>query len=227
MSGNYSAVLFSGGLDSAVLLAQAAAGARGPVAALYVSVGFAWEREERAMAARLLATPPFAAVEWVELSFDMRDVFPATHWAVRGTPPGFDTPDEDVYLDGRNLILLSKAAVYMARRVTGSEAAVTLMLGPLEGNPFPDATPEFFAAMTRALSLGLGTAIAVDTPLSSMRKAEVIRRGRTLGVPLELTLSCMNPQDGRHCGRCSKCRERIHAFAEAGVPDPTVYRGRL
>src|SRR3954471_4569067 len=127
MSGKYSAVLFSGGLDSAVLLAEAIAARPPRLAALYVSVGFAWEQEERAMAVRLLATAPFAgAVRWVELSFDMRDVFPPAHWAVRGTPPAFDAPDEDVYLDGRNLILLSKAAVYASRAAGADASAVTL-----------------------------------------------------------------------------------------------------
>src|SRR4029078_9912692 len=83
----------------------------------YISVGFAWEDEERAMARRLFAAPPFTgAVEpMLELRFDVRDIFRAPHWAVRGEPPAFDTPDEDVYLDGRNVILLSKAAVYMSR----------------------------------------------------------------------------------------------------------------
>jgi len=42
-------------------------------------------------------------------------------------------------------------------------------------------------------------------------------------VPLELTLSCMNPDKGRHCGRCSKCRERRDAFLEIGAEDPTTY----
>ena len=56
-----------------------------------------------------------------------------------------------------------------------------------------------------------------------MDKSDVIRLGVELGVPLELTLSCMNPQEGRHCGRCSKCRERRDAFIEAGVDDPTIY----
>jgi 7-cyano-7-deazaguanine synthase len=229
MSANYSAVLFSGGLDSAVLLAQAAADARGgrpgPVVALYISVGFAWEREERQMLKRLIATAPFAGLRTpIELSFDMRDVFPETHWAVRGTPPAADTPDEDVFIDGRNVILLAKAAVYMAAAARPTPAAVTLLLGPLAGNPFPDATPEFFTATARALSLGLGIPIAVEAPLATMRKSEVIRRGVELGVPLELTLSCMNPKDGAHCGRCSKCRERSDAFREAGVTDPTGYR---
>lgn len=218
-SANNSAVLFSGGLDSAVLVADALRG--GPVRAIYVGVGFAWEPEERAMAARLFARPPFAGRidPPVDLRFDMRDVFAETHWAVRGEPPAFDTPDEDVYLDGRNVILLSKAAIYMARN-----GIARVLLGPLAGNPFPDATPEFFAAMSRALSLGLGTSIAIEAPFASLHKADVIRKGIELGVPLELTLSCMQPLDGRHCGRCSKCRERRDGFREAGVEDPTAYR---
>ena len=219
MSGKYIAVLFSGGLDSAVLAADARRD--GPVRAIHVGVGFAWEEEERAMAARLFAQPPFAGRigAMIDLRFDMRDVFPETHWAVRGAPPAFDTPDEDVYLDGRNVILLAKAAVYMARN--GIER---VLLGPLAGNPFPDATPEFFDAMSRALSLGLGAPIAIAAPFAGMHKSEVIRRGVELGVPLELTLSCMRPQDGLHCGRCSKCRERRDGFREAGIADPTRYR---
>jgi 7-cyano-7-deazaguanine synthase len=56
-----------------------------------------------------------------------------------------------------------------------------------------------------------------------MHKADVVRLGIELGVPLELTLSCMNPRDGMHCGQCSKCRERRDAFNEVGVADPTKY----
>jgi len=223
MPEKYTAVLFSAGLDSAVLLAEAVAH-RSPgerVRPIYVSVGFAWEAEERAMAARLFAAPAFdGRIEpLVTLSFDMRDVFPASHWAVRGVPPAFDSPDEDVYLDGRNVILLSKASVYMTREGIGR-----VMLGTLACNPFPDATPSFFAAMARALSLGLGTPMAIEAPFSTLHKADVIRKGVELGVPLELTLSCMQPKDGLHCGQCSKCRERRDAFREAGVDDPTPYR---
>ena len=223
MSDEYktTAVLFSGGLDSAVLVAERAR--EGPVVAIYVSVGFAWEAEERAMIQRLFAAPPLAGVVAppVELSFDMRDVFSPAHWAVKGTPPAFDTPDEDVYLPGRNVILLSKATAWLAARAT--PAPVRIFMGQLGGNPFPDATPEFLAAMARALSLGLAMPLAIETPFSSMHKAAVIRKGVELGVPLELTLSCMQPRNGLHCGECSKCRERRDAFAEAHVEDPTRY----
>src|SRR5882672_3648418 len=114
--GQGAAVLCSCGLDSAVLLADVARASAERIVPVYVSVGLAWEQEEMAMLDRLLRTPPFRGVEPVEkLRFDMRDIYPPTHWAIRGEPPGFDTPDEDVYLEGRNIVLLTKAAVFMAR----------------------------------------------------------------------------------------------------------------
>ena len=215
------AVLFSAGLDSAVLLAHAAATSpAATIQPIYVSAGLAWEREEIAMARRFLDAQAFSSrlAPLVTLAVDMRDVYPATHWAIRGEPPGYDTPDEDVYLEGRNVVLLSKASVFMARA-----RIPRILIGPLAGNPFPDATPDFFSAMARALSIGLAAPIAIEPPFVSMTKAEVIRLGRSLGVPFELTLSCMQPRAGRHCGRCSKCRERLEAFKEAGEKDPADY----
>jgi len=214
------AVLCSGGLDSAVLLADVARREpRKRVQPLYVSVGLAWEQEERAMLERLLHAQPFRqARPIVTLRFDMRDVYPPTHWAIRGEPPGFDTPDEDCYLEGRNIVLLTKAAVFMAR------ANLTrVFIGPLAGNPFPDATTAFFDAMGRALSRGLAAPIEIAAPFAELHKADVIRLGRSIGVPLELTISCMRPSAALHCGRCSKCRERRDAFREAGIEDPTQY----
>lgn len=211
------AVLFSAGLDSAVLLALAARD--GEAQPIYVRAGLAWEAQELGVAGPLLAAGLYRRVRpLVTLSVDMRDVYPPTHWAIRGQAPGFDTPDADVYIDGRNIVLLAKASVFMARANLGR-----VLLGPLAGNPFPDATPEFFERMAGALSAGLATRIAIDAPFVSMGKAAVIRLGAELGVPFELTLSCMQPLDERHCGRCSKCRERRDGFAEAGMADPTRY----
>jgi len=102
-----------------------------------------------------------------------------------------------------------------------------IAVGPLAGNPFPDATTEFFGAMAHALSLGLDYPLEIAAPFATMHKADVIRLGAELGVPLERTLSCMGPRDGRHCGRCSKCRERQDAFAECGLEDPAPYAERL
>jgi 7-cyano-7-deazaguanine synthase len=216
------AVLFSAGLDSAVLLAHAArANPAAPIQPIYVSAGLAWEAEERAMASRLLRSGAFdtRVSELVALTNDMRDVYPPGHWAIRGEAPAYDTPDEDVYIEGRNIVLLSKTSVFMARR-----GIARVLIGPLAGNSFPDATPQFFDAMARALSEGLGAPIGIEAPFARMDKADVIRLGRELRVPLELTLSCMQPRDGVHCGRCSKCRERIDAFKKAGGGDPTTYR---
>jgi 7-cyano-7-deazaguanine synthase len=155
----------------------------------------------------------------------MRDVYPPTHWAIRGVPPAYDTPDEDVYLSGRNLALLAKAGVIAARH-----GAHRIALGPLAGNPFPDARPAFFSAMATAISLALDHAIEIAAPFLEWEKAAVIRCGVALGVPFELTLSCMNPGiiDGlpHHCGVCSKCRERRDAFAAAGVSDPSAYANK-
>src|SRR5215468_3518943 len=94
-----SAVLLSAGLDSAVLAASEAR--RSHVQPIYVSSGLAWEAQELEALDRLLTTPPFASLApLAHLSFTVRDLYPPTHWALRGQPPAFDTPDEDVYLTG-------------------------------------------------------------------------------------------------------------------------------
>lgn len=219
-----SAVLFSGGLDSAVLLALELKRG-GTIQPIHVRAGLAWETAEARAIEQLVASPPFAGhvAPVASLAVDMRDVYPPTHWAVTGTPPGYDTPDEDVYLEGRNIILIAKAAMLCARLKLDR-----LALGPLLGNPFPDATPEFFATMARAMSLGLNRPLEVVTPFSALHKEDVIRLGAELSVPLELSLSCMNPHASatgapQHCGLCSKCRERRDGFAAAGLEDRTAY----
>ena len=214
-------VLLSGGLDSAVLAAHEARTYF--VHPVYVAGGLAWEDGEQRVIAALLGAPPFSnaghrIAPLARLEFSMRDVYPSSHWAIKGTPPAYDTPDEDVYLHGRNVALLSKAAVYAASRKISR-----LVVAPLAGNPFPDATAEFFAAFSRAVSIGLAAPIDIEAPFAHLHKEDVVRIGAELGVPFELTLSCMNPSGTTHCGRCSKCRERRDAFLAAGFEDPTAY----
>ncbi len=213
------AVLCSGGLDSIVLAADLAVHAR--VQPIYVASGLAWEAGERAMLAPALAAFPAAArldpLHVIDAS--VRDVYAPGHWSIVGTPPAWQTPDEDVYLVGRNIVLLSKTAVFCA--INGISR---IALAPLGGNPFPDATPAFYDAMADALSIGLAHRIAIEAPYREWTKADVIRRGQAVGAPMALTLSCMNPVDGVHCGACSKCRERHDAFVDALGSDPTIYR---
>ena len=209
-------VLFSAGLDSAVLLAEAAAQPEG-AQPVYISAGMAWEAAERAMAERFVSAlgPGAALGPLASLAVDMRDVYPSAHWAMRGEAPAYDTPDSDVYIEGRNIVLLSKAAVFAARA-----GLSRILIGTLGGNPFPDASAEFFEAFGRALAIGLDAPIAIEAPYAACHKEDVIRRGAERGVPFELTLSCMQPVNGQHCGRCSKCRERREAFVAAGLADP-------
>ena len=116
------------------------------------------------MIERLLASPAFAghgrAARDACSSTCATCILPS-HWAVRGEPPAFDTPDEDVYLDGRNIILLSKASIYMARH--GSRA---LLIGPLAGNPFPDATPDFSRRWRARFARASAHRLTIEAPFS-------------------------------------------------------------
>lgn len=214
-----SAVLCSGGIDSTVLLAQELAqGHR--TTPVHVRCGLAWEEAEARTLGRLLAAAPFAghADSLVTLTADVTDVYPPDHWARAGTPPGFNTPDADVYLEGRNLLLITKAAVWCRHH-----SVRRLVIGSLAGNPFPDATAEFFEAMSAVASRGLACELNVTAPLLTMKKRDVMALGRHLGVPLDKTLSCLNPGEGdSHCEACSKCRER----ADGDVGSATDGGGR-
>ena len=211
------AVLCSGGLDSCVLLIDLAR-RTGRAVPLFVRAGHPWEGAERAALGRFLdvvAEPAVAPPR--DLALPMGDVYGA-HWSMSGQgAPGWAAPDEAVELRGRNLVLLSKALVAAA-----IEGWPTVALGSLAGNPFPDATPHFFAAIAAVGSEALRSSLAVVAPYREFSKSDVIRRGADL--PLELTLSCLRPTpDGRHCGDCNKCRERVEAFAAANVADRTRY----
>jgi 7-cyano-7-deazaguanine synthase len=130
--------------------------------------------------------------------------------------PGAATPDEAVFLPGRNVFLLAKAIVWCHLRGIPAVA-----LAPLESNPFPDATPRFFESFTALVNEAVEGRVQVLRPYAGLHKNDVMRRGQ--GLPLELTFSCIKPQSGKHCGRCNKCAERKRAFADAGLADPTPY----
>ena len=211
------AVLASGGADSAVLVAESArAGAA--VHPVYIRFGLAWETTEETHLRRFLASLPaeLDVRQLVVLDLPIADVY-GSHWSVSGVEvPDEATPDDAVYLPGRNLLLLAKTSVWCA--LHGIEAVA---LGTLAGNPFADSSAAFFAGFGALAERALGERLSVSTPFAALTKAEVLERGRELA--LELTFSCMDPVDEQHCGRCNKCAERRKAFAEAGIGDRTAY----
>jgi 7-cyano-7-deazaguanine synthase len=213
-------VLASGGVDSAVLVADRAC--QGDmVQPIYIRFGLAWERAEEEHLRRFLDSLPAdcRALSLVALEFPVADVY-GSHWSVSGAEvPDEDTPDSAVYLPGRNLLLLAKSTVWCA--LNGFDL---LALGTLKGNPFADSGAEFFDGLASLASLALDRPLAVLTPFAGLTKVEVLERGRHLA--LELSFSCIDPREGEHCGRCNKCAERRLAFAAAGLADRTAYADR-
>ncbi|MBI4313562.1 MAG: 7-cyano-7-deazaguanine synthase [Candidatus Omnitrophica bacterium] len=210
------AALVSGGLDSAGMV-HLLVKKYAQVVPVYVRCGLKWEPAEQAALRRWLKSFPSVRVApLVVLQLPAGDLYEKRHWSRQGKPPARHHPDEAVYLPGRNLLLVTKAAVYCALHGIGRIA-----VGTLEGNPFPDATAKFWRALERALSAGLGKPVRLAAPLARMNKPDVIRQ-----APVNLlrdTFSCIHPVRRLHCGRCQKCGERQTAFVRARVHDPTRY----
>src|SRR5262245_6987647 len=207
------AVLVSGGLDSAVLLAEEAR-EHAEVIPLYVRFGLFWEEAELFHLRRFLEALVQPCVRPLQLlDLPVEDLY-GGHWSLTGVGvPGLGTPDEAVFLPGRNLLLLGKALLWCHLRGVPAVA-----LGLLRDNPFPDARPTFFTNYEALVEQAIGTRVRILQPYRDLSKADVLRRGRDL--PLQWTFSCIRPVFGRHCGGCNKCAERRRAFAEVGLPDP-------
>ena len=209
------AVLTSGGLDSAVLLAETAAG--GVAYPVYVEAGMVWEAAEKASLERFIAaagSPNIRPVTY--LSVPVAPLL-GGHWSVTGQGiPDYDAPDEKMYIPGRNILLIGLTAVWCSTHDVNR-----VVIGSLGSNPFPDATPGFFSAFADALSAGLDHRIVVEAPFSGLHKEDLIRRYRHL--PIHVTLTCADPDGDVHCGACNKCYERQSAFAEAGMVDKSQY----
>jgi 7-cyano-7-deazaguanine synthase len=213
------AVLASGGLDSSVLIADQARNAE--VFPIYVQFGLTWEATEcQALQSFLAAVKAPGVMPLTILSVAMGTMY-GDHWSVTGDGiPGLEEPDSSVFLPGRNILLIGLAAVWCS-----THGVSRIAIGSLGGNPFPDATPDFFRDFAHIVSTGLSHPVRVEAPFRDLHKSQLIQRFRDL--PLELTLTCMAPDGGKHCGHCNKCGERKLAFRQAGVPDHTVYSSRL
>ncbi len=223
------AVLAGGGLDSAVLCALLSSHCAS-VHPLFIRFGLLWEDAELAHFRKFLAAIQCSRIrEVVTLSAPMNDVYSSqggsnggSHWSLTGTGvPDAASEDSAVELPGRNLLLIAKSAVWCA-----AHDIHAIAMGILSGNPFPDATSDFFHRMEAAVSLALSHPVVVLRPFAELTKADVIGLG--VPYPLHLTFSCIDPvkaSDGEsiHCGVCNKCAERRRGFEDAKRPDPTPY----
>jgi 7-cyano-7-deazaguanine synthase len=211
------AALASGGLDSSVMLRELAV-REATVLPVYVRAGLSWERAEIHWLERFLAAAEIERVGRLEiLDLPVADLY-GEHWSLTARDvPGYASALDSNYLPGRNLLLLSKVAVFCALR-----EADAIAMAPLADNPFPDATAEFFRSFEATASQALDRPLAIELPFRHRSKSEVVRLGH--GLPLELTFSCIRPDGVDHCGDCTKCAERQLGFAAADVADPTRYR---
>lgn len=119
----------------------------------------------------------------------------------------------------RNAIMLSIACGFAES--AGAEGLVIAAHGG-DHTIYPDCREEFLQAMSQAMAAGTYAKIHLLRPFVSMTKGDIARQGARLGVDYARTWSCYKGGDV-HCGRCGTCVERREAFAEAEVPDPTVY----
>ena len=217
------AVLVSGGMDSCAMLADYAS--RTLTHPIYVRAGMAWEDAELATLARFIATIESEnLLRLTVLEAPVAPLLGTHHWSMSpDAVPEYDAPDETVYIPGRNITLLSLAAIWCSLNDVHEIA-----IGTLAGNPFPDATPKFREMIAKSCSAGLAHEITISAPMSHIHKHDLLARygGR---FPLHLTLTCSKPTladgaDVAHCGECNKCRERHEAYLDAGIPDLTQYK---
>lgn len=210
------AVLCSGGVDSAVLLAEALQ-FYPAVHPLYIRTGMLWENVEITYLRRFLeavGTPGLHPLQILDQP--IADVY-GNHWSVTGRDvPDEKSADEAVFLPGRNVLLLAKALLWCHLNQVPEIA-----MAPLAANPFPDATPAFFDSFTSAVNRAVDGNLTVLRPYAKLSKTQVIQRAQK--VPLEHTFSCIRPVEQQHCGKCNKCAERQKAFRAAKMMDPTRY----
>jgi 7-cyano-7-deazaguanine synthase len=214
--------LVSGGMDSCVTAAIAAT-EHAELAFLHVSYGQRTEaREQRAfqelaahyqVTKRLVASLDYLARIGGSSLTDARMPVALADLSARVVPTS--------YVPFRNAHLLAIAASWA--EVLGARA---IYIGAVaeDSSGYPDCRPEFYAAFQQAIDTGTRpeTRVEIKTPVIHLRKAEIIRRGLSLGAPLELTWSCYQAEE-RACGRCDSCALRLRAFQEAGAVDPIPY----
>lgn len=225
-------VLLSGGIDSSTCLAIA--GQQHECHALTVEYG---QRNAPELDAAGRVARSLGAVEHriVELRFDWRGSTalvpdlgaPRVPRSTDAIAPSAPPPDgvPVTYVPARNSIFLALGAAWAE-----ALGAPHLFIGVnrVDYSGYPDCRPAFVEAIQAALRLGTRRGdLQIHAPLMELTKGQIVRRGIELGLDYGLTWSCYDPQAApagpRACGLCDSCIHRKKGFAEADIPDPTLY----
>jgi 7-cyano-7-deazaguanine synthase len=212
-------VLASGGLDSCIMLARFLQVGH-PVQPFYIRSQLRWESAElRALESFLAAVSCDHLRNLVVLDLPLADLY-ADHWSITGRGvPATESPDKEVFLPGRNALLVVKASIWC--QLHGIPQLALALLGT---SPFEDASDVHVDSLERAYHVSDLPPVHLLSPFRQFGKRTVMQMGRQL--PLELTLSCLAPVGDEHCGYCNKCAERQAAFRDAGLCDATTYASR-
>ena len=130
------------------------------------------------------------------------------------------------YVPARNTIFLSLALGWAE---AAGARAMFIGVNALDYSGYPDCRPDFIQAFEQLAAIAPkagdeGDRFEVRAPLLHMTKADIAAEAARLGLDAGLSWSCYDPTpEGRHCGLCDSCRLRSKGFADAGLPDPTVY----
>lgn len=217
-------VLLSGGLDSATCLAIAKSEG---FACHCLSVDYG-QRHAAELAAASRVAAALGAVEHrvVHLDIGQFGGSALTDRAI-AVPTGGVKPGIPVtYVPARNTIMLSLALGWA--EILGARD-IFVGVNAVDYSGYPDCRPEFIHAFERMANLATkagveGHVLKLHAPLIDLSKAEIIRRGASLGVNYALTVSCYQADaQGRACGVCDSCRLRREGFLTAAIADPTHY----
>jgi 7-cyano-7-deazaguanine synthase len=216
MKGSRAVVLLSGGLDSAATLAIAK---RDGFACYALSFRYG-QRHAAELDAATRVAKSLGATEHVILDIDLRQ-FGGSALTDDIPVPKDRALDDTIpitYVPARNTIFLSFALAWA--EVLGAQD-IFIGVNALDYSGYPDCRPEYIAAFQTMAGLATkagveGSRLRIHTPLIHMTKAQIIRKGRELGVDFDMTLSCYDPSPtGAPCGRCDACQLRAKGFAEA------------
>ena len=228
MPGRNAVVLSSGGIDSTTTLAIAKAEGH-DVYSLTFDYG---QRHAAELDAARRVADFFKVKRHLVIAIDLRAIGGSALTDRIEVPKGRSVDDMvgDIpitYVPARNTIFLSYALAWA--EVLGA-ADIFIGVNAVDYSGYPDCRPEFIAAYERLANLATKAAVEeklrlrIRTPLITMKKADIIKKGIELGVDYGLTHSCYDPSpEGWACGLCDSCTLRRKGFAEAAIPDPTVY----